>query len=86
MDWGGAGAPNISANGFPNCNRSSDAFEFCGGAGAENRSTILPEFVGDDKNGLFTAAFAPCGEPTFDCCFKNWPNIRNKNQILGEKM
>lgn len=67
---GGAGLPNISANGFPNCNKSSDAFAFGGwleAAVGPNKSTIFPEVVGDDKNGLFTAAFAPpVGEANFD--------------------
>lgn len=67
----GAGLPNISANGFPNCNRSSDAFEFGGRAEAAvgpNKSTIFPEVVGDDKNGLFAAADAPPVGDDFDCC------------------
>lgn len=71
---GGAGLPNISANGFPNCNRSSDAFELGGTAEAAvgpNKLTIFPELVGDDKNGLFTAADAPpVGDVIFDCCLK----------------
>lgn len=70
----GAGLPNISANGFPNCNKSSDAFEFGGWAEAAvgpNKSTIFPEVVGDDKNGLFAAADAPpVGDVDFDCCIK----------------
>lgn len=68
---GAGAAPNISANGFPNCSRSSDAFAFGGWAEAAvgpNKSTIFPELVGDDKNGLFTAADAPpVGDVNFDC-------------------
>lgn len=69
--WGccaGAGAPNISANGFPNCNKSSKAFDGCAGcadapSAAPNKSTMLPdEAGGDDKNG-----FVAVGEPIFDC-------------------
>lgn len=67
----GGAAPNISANGFPSCNKSSDAFAFGGWAEAAvgpNKSTIFPELVGDDKNGLFTAADAPpTGDTTFVC-------------------
>lgn len=62
-DWTGAEVTgpelNISANGLPNCSKSSEAFVFVGWFVAPNRSTILPEFVGDDKNGLFAAAAAP---------------------------
>lgn len=64
-----AGAPNISANGLPNCSRSSMAFD--GAAPPEapsagpNRSTILPELDGgDDKKGFVAA---PVGDDTFDC-------------------
>lgn len=66
----GAGALNMSANGFPSCNKSSDAFEFAGTADAAvgpNKSTMFPELVGDDKNGLFAAADAPVGDVNFDC-------------------
>lgn len=60
------GLPNMSANGLPNCNKSSDAFALAvWAAGALNRSTMLPELVGDDKNGLFTAA--DVGDTTFVC-------------------
>lgn len=64
---GGAGLPNMSANGFPNCNKSSDAFELAGtleAAVGPNKSTIFPEVVGDDKNGLFAAALV--GDANFD--------------------
>lgn len=70
----GGAAPNISANGFPSCNKSSDAFAFGGWADAAvgpNKSTILPDVVGDDKNGLFTAADAP---PVGDVNFVCWKN------------
>ncbi len=69
----GAGAPNISANGFPNCKRSSEAFDgACAAAAvlsAPNRSTILAfaaDAGGEDKNG-FVAAFAAelVGDETF---------------------
>lgn len=76
--------PNISANGFPNCNKSSDAFVFADGcapaAGAPNKSTIFPELVGDDKNGLLAAA--DCGDTTFDCCFKRNDTIKKKTKQL----
>lgn len=70
----GAGAANISANGFPNCNKSSEAFdEVCALAAVEsggpNKSTIFPELAGgDDKNG-FVAALAALfvGDDTFVC-------------------
>lgn len=64
----GAEPPNISTNGFPNCNKSSDALD----AGADCPATSLPPnkstiFVldagGDDKNGLFVG---PVGEDTLD--------------------
>lgn len=75
--WAGGGAPNISANGFPNCSKSSDAFAFGGWAEAAvgpNRSTIFAALVGDDKNGLFAAADAPpVGDVNFVCC-----KIKNK--------
>lgn len=75
-----AGAPdvpsNISANGLPNCSKSSDAFEAeaaadCAGA-APNKSTIgapAEDAGGDDRNGFVSAAPAPpllVGEETFD--------------------
>lgn len=70
--WAGGGAPNISANGFPNCSKSSDAFAFGGWAEAAvgpNKSTIFAALVGDDKNGLFAAADAPpVGDVSFVCC------------------
>lgn len=69
--WAGGGAPNISANGFPNCSKSSDAFAFGGCAEAAvgpNKSTIFVALVGDDKNGLFAAADAPpVGDVNFVC-------------------
>lgn len=64
---GWAGAPNISANGFPNCNKSSNAFDCCAGCTAApsagpNKSTIFPEDAGGDaKNG-----FVAVGDPIFD--------------------
>lgn len=62
----------MSANGFPNCNKSSDAFDDGGTADAAvgaNKSTIFPELVGDDKNGLFAAADAPpVGDVNFVYC------------------
>lgn len=50
----------MSANGLPNCNRSSDAFDCdCGAGTPPNMSTMLAlELVGDDKNGLLSAAAA----------------------------
>lgn len=61
--------PNISANGFPSCNKSSDAFVFpkcdvvsmpvCP-VGEPNRSTIGAEVCvdgGDDRNGFVRAPF-----------------------------
>lgn len=69
--WAGGAAPNISANGFPNCSKSSDAFAFGGCAEAAvgpNKSTIFAALVGDDKNGLFAAADAPpVGDVNFVC-------------------
>lgn len=64
-----AGAPNISANGFPNCSRSSIAFDGAAPpvapSAGPNRSTILPELDGgDDKKGFVAA---PVGDDTFDC-------------------
>lgn len=65
--WGGAGAPNMSANGFPSCNKSSNAFDCCCAgcalpSAAPNKSTIFPDDAGgDDKNG-----FVAVGEPIFD--------------------
>lgn len=61
---GGAGLPNISANGLPNCSKSSEAFDcvFCAPAVESvppNRSTIFVDCVGDDKNGFVAAAVAP---------------------------
>lgn len=65
--WAGA-PPNISANGLPNCNRSSKAFVCCGWAAAwsaaPKKSTILPDPPGGDARKGFVA-FDP-GDPTFD--------------------
>lgn len=61
-----AGALNISANGLPNCNKSSEALVAAdAGAGTPpNMSTMLAlELVGDDKNGLLSAA--DVGDATF---------------------
>lgn len=65
--WAGA-APNMSANGFPNCKRSSRAFVCCCGAApwsaAPKRSTMLPDDAGgDERKGLL--AFV--GDPILDC-------------------
>lgn len=66
-------ASNMSANGLPNCSKSSDAFvasdcdaDAAAAAGcadaAPNRSTIgwpACEAGGDDRNGFVSAALAP---------------------------
>lgn len=73
---GGAGEPNISANGLPNCSRSSDAFDeyadWFGSVGKlppPNRSTMLAWVAGgDERNGLLTAAMPEVGEVSFVCC------------------
>lgn len=62
--WPGPG-PNMSANGLPNCSRSSEALACAGCADPPNKSTMFPELVGDDKNGLFTAAAPDVGDATF---------------------
>lgn len=60
------GALNISANGLPNCKRSSDALAGAGADTPPNMSTILAlELVGDDKNGLLIAD--DVGDATFVC-------------------
>lgn len=88
----GAGgcAPNISANGFPNCKRSSMAFVGCVwiavGSAPPKRSTPP---AGDDRNGLLTIV----GEPTFDCCYwvgkrekaNNW-KLRNFRSIHDDRI
>lgn len=78
------GASNISANGLPNCNKSSEALVVPAAAvepvpgcaeAAPNKSTIgwpAAEAGGDDKNGFVNAALAAApplvGEETL-CCF-----------------
>lgn len=83
--WAGGGAPNISANGFPNCSKSSDAFAFGGCAEAAvgpNKSTIFVALVGDDKNGLFAAADAPVGDVNFVCLIEK---IDEKDLMKGKQ-
>lgn len=78
----GAGAaaplPNISANGFPNCNKSSEAFALELGAalvsctGASKRSTMGAELAAGAaaKKGFVDGLIPPLapGDETFDCC------------------
>ena len=72
-------ASNMSANGLPNCNKSSEAFVVAAAAvgcaeAAPNKSTIgAPAELagGDDKKGFVSAALAPpapllVGEDTLD--------------------
>lgn len=77
FDGAGAGVPNISANGLPNCSRSSDAFvaevSDCSAGllsvGEPNKSTIGAlgcEEVGDDRNGLVNILLLLVGDATFD--------------------
>lgn len=72
----GPAPPNISANGLPSCNKSSDAFEFpiCDASipvcpvGEPNRSTMGAEACdagGDDRNGFVSAPFV--GDAIFVC-------------------
>jgi hypothetical protein len=64
--WAGA-APNMSANGLPNCKRSSSALVCCWGAAAwsaaPKKSTILPEPPGGEARKGFVPLV---GEPSFD--------------------
>lgn len=66
--------PNMSAKGFPSCNKSSEAFAFVLGialascTGASKRSTIGAELpaVGEARKGLVDGLTA-LGETTLDC-------------------
>lgn len=65
-------APNMSANGFPNCSRSSSAVAGCWGcAGALNKSTIFPDDAGGESKNGFVAVD---GEPTF--AYLNEENLK----------
>lgn len=58
----------MSANGLPNCSRSSRALVCCCGAAAgsaaPNKSTMLPDDDGGDARKGFVAFV---GDPIFDC-------------------
>lgn len=67
--------PNMSANGLPNCSKSSEALALELGmarlswTGASNRSTIGAELAvgAAARNGFVDGPLAP-GDDTLDCC------------------